>query len=178
MSQDDTLMGRGSILSLVAIVISLSALGVSVFEVTSIKDQQKASVWPYLELSQSYSGQGFEVTVSNKGIGPALLGDVGFLHNGQRLRDSDQLDALIEQTVGAERAFSYDTYRVRDVSNDVLAPGEEVVLFGVPWTPDTRAFIEGVGGSISAAGCYCSVYDECWDVSMGNLPERTKACRS
>ncbi|MEL7110000.1 MAG: hypothetical protein AAGL99_12105 [Pseudomonadota bacterium] len=177
MSGKDGLIGRGNLLSLVAIVISLSALGVSVFEVTSLKDQQKASVWPYLEVAQSYSGTGFEVTISNKGIGPALLGDVGFVHNGQRLTSSDDLDALILETVGPERAFSYDTYRARDASNDVLAPGETATLFGVPWTADTRAFLEGVGGGISAEGCYCSVYKECWSVKMGELPERTKVCR-
>lgn len=169
--------GNGGILSIIAIVISLSALGVSVFEVTSLKDQQKASVWPYLEVSSSYSGEGFEVTVTNKGIGPALLGDVVLTHEGENITSTDELDALIVESIGAERAFSYDTYRARNASNSVLAPGEEVVLFGVPWTTDTRAFIEVVGQSTTANGCYCSVYDDCWTVGGGNLPEPTRECR-
>jgi len=177
MSEQTGFMGRGNVLSLIAIVISLSALGVSVFEVTSLKDQQKASVWPYLEITQSYSGQGFAVTLSNKGIGPALLGDVGFVHEGKRLTNSDDIDALILQTVGPERAFSYDTYRANNATNGVLAPGEEMTVFAVPWTDNTRAFIEGVGDGISAQGCYCSVYKECWSVKMNELPEPAKVCR-
>lgn len=178
MSEKSERIGRGNILALVAIVISLSALGVSVLEVTSLQDQQKASVWPYLELSQNYSGQGFEVTVANKGVGPALLGDVAFVHEGKRLESSADLDALIASVVGPERAFSYDTYRSRDPSNSVLSPGETTILFAVPWTADTRAFVKGVGNGISAQGCYCSVYDECWQVKMNDVPEPTKACRS
>ena len=169
--------GNGSLLSIIAIVISLSALGVSVFEVTSLKDQQKASVWPYLEISSRYSGEGFEVTLTNKGIGPALLGDVVLTQDGKDIASTDELDALIIETIGAERAFSYDTYRARNASSSVLAPGEQVVLFGVPWTADTRAFIEIVGQGTSANGCYCSVYDDCWTVSGGNLPEPTRECR-
>ncbi|MEO0449333.1 MAG: hypothetical protein AAFZ74_03320 [Pseudomonadota bacterium] len=178
MADETGWFGRGNILGLVAIVISLSALGVSVLEVTSLKDQQKASVWPYLELSQNYSGQGFQVTVANKGVGPALLGDIGFIYENQKVANSNDLDALIERVVGPERAFSYDTYRSNNASNSVLAPGEEAILFGVPWTANTRAFVEGVGGKISVQGCYCSVYEECWSVEMGSVPEPAKVCRS
>lgn len=168
----------GSILSLIAIVISLSALGVSVFEVTSLKDQQKASVWPYLELTPTYSGAGFEVKLQNKGIGPALLGDVKLLHNGAHLATIEELDALILQTLGPDRAFSYDTYRARDVSNAVLSPGEEVILFGVPWNADTRAFVEQTAVNFSAEGCFCSVYGDCWTVEADQVPEPAKACRA
>lgn len=178
MSEEKALFGRGNTLSLVAIVISLSALGVSVLEVTSLQDQQKASVWPYLELTQSYSGQGFEVTIANKGVGPALLGEIGFVYDDQKLSNTNDLDALIEQVVGPERAFSYDTYRSNNASNSVLAPGDETTLFAVPWNPNTRAFVEGVGGKISVQGCYCSVYDQCWVVEMDTVPEPAKVCRS
>lgn len=177
MSESNKRFGNGSLLSIIAIIISLSALGVSVFEVTSLKDQQKASVWPYLEVSSTYSGEGFKVTLTNKGIGPALLGDVVLTHNGKDITSTDELDALIVESIGAERAFSYDTYRARNPSSSVLAPGEEVVLFGVPWTADTRAFIQAVGQATTANGCYCSVYDDCWNVGGENLPEPTRECR-
>lgn len=177
MSETTKRFGNGSILSIIAIVISLSALGVSVFEVTSLKDQQKASVCPYLEVSSSYSGEGFEVTVTNKGIGPALLGDVALTHKDRDITSTEELDALIVDAIGPERAFSYDTYRARNASNTVLAPNEKVVLFGVPWTADTRAFIQAVGQSTTAKGCYCSVYEDCWEVGSDNLPEPTQNCR-
>ena len=97
--------------------------------------------------------------------------------NGKDITSTDELDALIIESIGAERAFSYDTYRARNASRSVLAPGEEAVLFGVPWTADTRAFIEVVGQTTTATGCYCSVYEDCWKVAGGNLPEPTRECR-
>ncbi|MEO1661918.1 MAG: hypothetical protein AAFR51_13080 [Pseudomonadota bacterium] len=174
---DLKLPSNGALLSIIAIFISLSALGVSVFEVTSLKDQQRASVWPYLDITQNYSSEGFKVTVTNKGIGPALLGDVSLFYGDQNISSSDDLDAIIREVNGPERAFSYDTYMMRIVSEDVLSPGEEVVLFGVPWTPDTRTFIENVSPKVRAEGCYCSVYDQCWAVDFNGTPRETKACR-
>lgn len=177
MSQKAGTNRNGMILSLVAIVISISALGVSVFEVTSLQDQQKASVWPYLEISRNYSGQGFEIRVANKGIGPALVGDVEISLQGKTINSTSDLDQVIADTLGPERAFSYDTYRARDVSKQVLAPGETAILFGVPWTADTREFVNVTAPTIQAGGCFCSVYDDCWSVKIEDVPVPTKACR-
>lgn len=168
---------NGTLISLIAIVISLSALGVSVFEVTSLQGQQRASVWPYLEVSKSYSSEGFRVSISNKGIGPALLGDVKVFHNRSELASSDDLDAFIIETIGEDRAFSYDTYSAKDASEDVLAPGDVAVLFGVPWTENTRTFVERTGEGFRAVGCYCSVYGDCWSFETDQAPRPTKACR-
>lgn len=177
MSEQVTKNRNGVVLSLVAIVISLSALGVSVFEVTSLQDQQKASVWPYVEISRRYSGEGFEVSLANKGIGPALLGDVEISMQGQTITSSDILDKIISDAVGPERAFSYDTYRARDASQQVLAPGESLILFGVPWTADTRAFVNSTASSIQATGCFCSVYEDCWSVGLEDIPAPADVCR-
>lgn len=177
MSEPVTQNRNGIVLSLVAIVISMSALGVSVFEVTSLQDQQKASVWPYLEISRRYSGDGFEVYIANKGIGPALLGDVEISMQGQTITSSTVLDQIIRDAVGEDRAFSFDTYRARDASQQVLAPGENVILFGVPWTADTRAFVNATAASVEANACFCSVYDDCWSVELEDIPTLTDVCR-
>ncbi|MEO1304093.1 MAG: hypothetical protein AAFV37_03890 [Pseudomonadota bacterium] len=177
MSQQAGANRNGIILSIVAIVISMSALGVSVFEVTSLQDQQKASVWPYLEISRNYSGQGFEIRVANKGIGPALVGDVEISLRGKTINSSNDLDQIIIDTLGPERAFSYDTYRARDVSKQVIAPGETAILFGVPWTADTREFVNVTASTIEAGGCFCSVYDDCWSVKIEDIPVPTETCR-
>ncbi|MEM9169286.1 MAG: hypothetical protein AAGC56_06490 [Pseudomonadota bacterium] len=169
--------GGGAMLSLLAIVISLSALGVSVLEVTSLQGQQRASVWPYLEIGGNYSGEGYEIAITNKGIGPALLGDVTITLAGRTIASSDDLDAVILDTIGEDRAFSYDTYRASDASGAVLAPGEKEILFGVPWTPETRVFVSAVSDAMAVDACYCSVYKECWSVTAGGTPAPTKACR-
>ena len=166
----------GAFLSLIAVVISIAALTVSVLEVSAIREQQRASVWPYLEVTKGYSSEGFDITVSNRGIGPALITEAAFSYDGDEIRTSSELNRLIVETVGRDRAFSYDTYKMSEPRRIVLSPGDTITLFAVPWTEDTRLFVNGVGERLSASGCYCSVYEDCWTASLDVAPEPVKAC--
>lgn len=167
---------REFVLPVFAIIISISALGVSVLEVSALRGQQKASVWPYVEVSRIYSNEGFEVTLTNKGVGPALLKDVKLSHQGQPITFTEQLDELILQSVGREQAFSFETYMSKQVSNDVLTPAESIILFGVPWTEATRRFVDIAGENIEVDGCYCSIYDECWKMTIEATPRSIVQC--
>ncbi|MEM6639113.1 MAG: hypothetical protein AAF610_04350 [Pseudomonadota bacterium] len=147
-----------SLIAATAIVLSLCALGVSVLEVSSIRSEQRVGVWPYIDLSAGYNSDGFSVTATNKGIGPARVRSMQMTLDGEPVTSLDQ---MILDVVGPELAFSYDVYRANNPTNSVLSPDEEAVLFGVPWTPATRALTEQIS-RFSATLCYCSVYDECW----------------
>lgn len=151
--------GGPSALALTAIVLSLSALFVSIFELSAIRTEQRVQVWPYVEVEASYGPEGFAVTAANKGVGPARVRSSVLTFDGEPVAD---LDALILETLGPEDAFSYDLYRTRDISRSVLSADEEATLFGVPWENRTRRLTELWGERISAEVCYCSVYDECW----------------
>ncbi|MEM7612210.1 MAG: hypothetical protein AAF270_11045 [Pseudomonadota bacterium] len=162
--------------SLLAIAISVVAMGVSLFEVSAMRSQQRAEVWPYIELSQRFNNEGFELQLSNKGVGPALMADVNLTNDGQAITD---LDAFIAATVGDENAFSYDVYRVGDPANRVIAAGEQVTLFAVPWEPRTRLLIERWGAqSIDIVACYCSIHEECWRAKMSERQSQpAERCR-
>ncbi|MEO0574131.1 MAG: hypothetical protein AAF004_01620 [Pseudomonadota bacterium] len=145
--------------SLLAIGISVAAMGVSLLEVTAMREQQRAEVWPYLEFRQSFSEEGFRLTLANKGVGPALVGTANMM-SGDRV--IDDLDAFIAETVGAENAFSYDVYRTSNPTNSVLSPGESVTVFLIPWEPRTQLLMERWGSSVNFDACYCSIHEECW----------------
>lgn len=160
--------------SLVAIAISVVAMLVSLMEVSAIRTQQRAEVWPYIAVSTGYNSDGFTLTLENKGVGPALMHTVVLLRDGAPIED---LDALVLETVGADDAFSYDTYRTSNPSNSVLAPGEVATLFGVPWQPRTRRFVQGVGGDLDARACYCSIHEDCWQTALSQQrPEPVARC--
>ncbi|MEM6512337.1 MAG: hypothetical protein AAF660_04950 [Pseudomonadota bacterium] len=148
------------VLSIVAIVMSVGALLVSVFEVSAIRDEQRVQVWPYLSLSTNYSGEGFTLEAINKGIGPARVRTLELTYEGELVEDLDQ---LILETLGEEDAFSYELYRASDLSNSVLSPDEERIVFGVPWEPRTRRLVDIWISRIDLSACFCSVYDECWE---------------
>lgn len=149
--------------SAMALTISVFALGVSLFEANTQRVQQRASVWPHIEISPRYTPNGYSIEIMNKGVGPARLGDVQLSFNGQRYAD---LDALIVAIVGPENAFSYELYRSSDVSQLVMSAGEQQVLFSVPWEERTRRLANAFAESGDVATCYCSIFDECWTVAM------------
>jgi len=151
------------IASLVAVTLSMAAMLVSVAEVFTVRSQQRAAVWPYVEISTSYSDQGFMIELSNKGVGPALMSDVTFKYKDEPVED---IDALIADTLGPEDAFSYESYSISNPSNSVVAAGETVNLFSVSWDERTRRLVDSWNGLIDIETCFCSINDECWDVSL------------
>ncbi|MEN1728500.1 MAG: hypothetical protein AAGJ52_08665 [Pseudomonadota bacterium] len=150
-------------LSLVAIGLSIAALFISVMEVLAVKDEQRAEVWPYLEVSQSYSQDGYALKVTNKGIGPARVRSASLLLDGEPVND---LNRAILETLGPENAFGYDTYFSSNPAPGVMSPDEEVTIFGVPWNDRTRLLTEAWNGRAQVEVCFCSVYDECWKTSL------------
>ena len=162
--------------SVFAVALSLAALFVSFAEVSSERAQQSASVWPHVEISESYSDEGFKLRLTNKGVGPALMGHLNLMIDGQPVTD---IDKLIVDTIGAENAFSYERYSVSDPSNSVVAPGDEIRLFGVGWDDATRQLIQAWNGRIDVVACYCSIHGDCWQTSLNaEINQHTEACRT
>ena len=161
--------GSGSRLNnfatVVAVILSTVAIVVSLLEVSAMRDHQRASVWPYLSVKQSYFNNRFSLTIENKGVGPALLETVDWRFDGEPITDLDQ---LILDTVGEELAFSYETYQVSNPDEDVLAAGDVVAVFAVPTREDTLAFLRTMNGRVTLEACYCSIYGDCWVAELGD----------
>lgn len=162
--------------SVFAVALSIAALLVSLVEVATVRAQQRATAWPYIQISTSYSDDGFRLELKNKGVGPALMSDVMLTSDGQPV---ENLDQFIADTVGETDAFSYDVYSTSNPSNGVVAAGETVTLFSVPWEPRTRKFVTALNGVLDVETCYCSIHRECWSTKLsadGTSP--TNSCRT
>lgn len=162
--------------AILAIAVSFAAMAISLLEVTSVRAQQNASVWPYVEIEERYSQNGFQLRLTNKGVGPALMGDIVLLANGTPLTD---IDAFIAETVGEKDAFSYDVYETSNPSGSVVSAGESYDLFSVPWEERTRLFVNNVAERIDIEACYCSIHDDCWTLKMSSpRPVKTAKCEN
>lgn len=150
--------------TIVAVILSIVAIAVSLLEVSAMRDQQRASVWPYLSVEQSFLSNNYSLTIENKGVGPALLKIADWRVDDVPVEDLDQ---LILEIVGEELAFSYETYFTSSLGENVLAPGESLTVFGVPVREDTMAFLQGVSGRVSLSACYCSIHGDCWQSALG-----------
>ena len=100
---------RSDLLSILAVIVSLSALGVSVYEAGILREQsalmqeqQKAAVWPYMDTNANhlYSKETMiEFSFTNKGVGPAKIKSFDLLINGQTFSDSDEISAYFSKLI-------------------------------------------------------------------------------
>jgi hypothetical protein len=151
------------IVALAAIVVSVMTLFVYIYQARIMMDQQHTSVWPYVAWNFSFFDEGktqeLYISVVNKGVGPALVKDVQLTLDGTPYFPT-KYDELLKELFGQTRRDSlWIIYE--NVSNIVMAPGDEVKLFYVKsWQGAQIPEVEWQ--RFKASLCYCSVYDDCW----------------
>jgi len=143
--------------TILALVISIAALFVSIYEANLLKAQQRATVWPYVSVGPNYSSKGFSLIASNNGTGPAVIKSFELLRNGQAFRSYDELLDAIKP----DRTVCYDVLKMRQLNNSVLKASEARVIFNMPWNEETREIAKNIG-EIQIKVQYCSVFDDCW----------------
>ena len=171
---------RPPLVSLLAIVLSVCALLVSVFEVSAIRDEVRFQVWPFVSVGTGYSSDGYRIGIQNKGVGPAKIRRIEFFWDGEPIASeqrSDVFNELVRRAVGDEAAFDYSVYRMSDPEGGVMSADEATNLFSVEWTETSRKLADAWGENLFVTVCYCSVYDDCWLAELnGGEPGRVSAC--
>ncbi len=149
-----------------AIFISLCTLVVLLYEARIMREQQRAAVWPYVEIGAGFNEQEFHVITRNQGVGPARIQSLRVLVDGEPVRTWEEMFYVL----------NVDTTRWgMDKTNDRVLPGQS-----------SLRTLEAAGGERSAhvreaylsehprlgfSLCYCSVYDECWRVTTRGIEE-------
>lgn len=165
-----------------AVVIGVCALGVSLYETSLMRTEQRAAVVPLLELSRSYysspSDDGrdswrLQLLAENVGIGPARVLDFRVTVDGV---PQPSWNTAMQALLGREQDVRYgqSTINGRTVPADRL-----VTMFQIS---DTSLIPELVGefDRLDFAACFCSIFDECWTTSYSQLGISTpvEACRA
>ncbi len=160
------------ITAVAAVFIGLCALVVSIYQVQIMRQQQRelseqrrAEVWPHLEFGKGEYGREVRFMLVNTGVGPARIERVQVRLNGAPL---STWTALLDSVLKRER-YSYSQSQM---SGRVLPAGDEIVALVVADT-----LFESVGPEIEAASltfCYCSVYADCWEYTLGFDGETTR----
>lgn len=161
------------LMSALALLVSVGALFVAIFEASVQRAQQRAEVWPYVEFGTSFTGEGFAIQLVNKGAGPARVRGMDLLVDGKPVGDALSLVAAV---AGPDTTIGYDVISTARISNAVLAPGEKAVAFGLRWTEETERAFSTVG-QIEATLCYCSIFDECFAIELNGAAQPAE-CRA
>jgi hypothetical protein len=127
-------------IALAAIVLSVISLVVAINNARTQEKMVAAATWPLLQFRTTNVSDGepvIRLTVSNTGVGPALLGTVELSYQGRVVDNSALLlvgccgwSREANAAVKAEGAGGYIvTNRLKNV---IIAPGEQVDFSGVP----------------------------------------------
>jgi hypothetical protein len=146
-----------SIGTTLALIISIVAMFISIYEANILKSQQTSMVWPYLHLSQQYDSAGFGIEISNKGTGPAIVTSVQVDYNGIPIENVD----ILMDSLNPKRTFGYDILRNSSVGNQVFMSGENRIVFGLPYNEETRVVMDNLH-KVRMRIAYKSVLDEYW----------------
>ena len=178
------------IVALVAVVISLVGTVTSIYEARILRNQQQtyqeekaASVWPYIktEMYTNYNNSDSSITleysITNKGIGPAILGDVRYVYRGADVETYSIDEAIQEQYPDIPTWNS----RNRQVDRTVVSPGEKIMLFAVRLSVsgpvrDFSHVSNAIESDFYTEFCYCSVYGKCWRVTQADTPLEGNDC--
>lgn len=150
-----------------AVVIGICALGVSLYETSLMREEQRAAVMPLLELSRSYnlqtddsSGAGSRLWLQaeNVGIGPARVEDFRVTVDGA---PQPTWDAAFRQLIGHESPISYGQSTI----NGRTIPPDRLVTMMELNDGELAEEILAEFGRLDFEACFCSIFDECWTTS-------------
>lgn len=166
--------GPEMLVGLSAVLLSVCGLVVSIYETSLMREEQYASVWPYVEVGPSFAGEGIKIRVQNTGVGPARIRSAAVLYNGEVKKNwSDMIRSVVGEGKDVPVYQSLINGRVFPKGSDQ----ETVFSLNEGRGDIDTGMIEKLEGEIAEGRldvvvCYCSVYDECWTASMQEVMRR------
>ncbi|MCB2112012.1 MAG: hypothetical protein KDD85_00525 [Parvularculaceae bacterium] len=168
-----------TVIAVTGFFIGVIALYAALNEADAVRKQLQASVWPHLRVTDINHGvpgeEKFDIIVSNRGIGPAVVKSVAVTVDGEEKVDWFE----VVQTVAGKERFGLSNI---NIGGAVIAPTEDIVMVSLDskfaTSEITRAFRDLTrSGRANLRICYCSVFDDCWthDALSGETIE-TKSC--
>lgn len=175
-SFSDWIRSPQTMIALSAVLLSVCGLFVAMYEASLIREQQRASVWPNVQVTPSFRNDTLKIFVQNTGIGPARIKKASLIYQ----------DEVVQSWSRLKNSFNYDENSVTDiqslVNGRVMPPSSEKQLMyrlTSTATRQDRNLVYAFSTSISDMDmdielCYCSVYDECWITHLSEVSKRLR----
>jgi len=154
----------------IATFIALLAVCVAGYTAYMQRQQVRAAVWPILEFDSS-NGPDIHFTLSNKGVGPAIIRHVIVKVDDQPVKT---WNALLDKLIGPGK----HRYSESDMSGHVLAANESMTVF-TPHDPEGNPLTDRSNplwvemnkdrGRVAVEICYSSTLGECWTLRASGL---------
>ncbi len=155
-------------LSLSAVFLSLAALIVSIVQTKIARDQQHASVWPYLQILKETSNQQLHYGLENKGVGPAIIRSYALSYKGKLY---PSLQTLFWEQAGKRTSVASGFGLIGP--GYVFKSGENLELLYVANNDFVMRRIEAMlaDTSFHMRIHYADVYSNCWLLDQNKVTE-------
>src|SRR5689334_7207343 len=153
-------------IAVAALVVSVSAVAVGLYEAALQRKHDRAEVWPHLEITTYTMLSGAKLSVDNTGIGPALIKSIVVTVDGKPVHDwNEVLTQLLGHSPPAPLSNS-------TIAESAIRPGDKVTVVGIPNEDMPPRFWKSVG-RVAMKVCYSSVFGESWMLREAHIGERT-----
>ena len=153
-------------IALAALVVSVSAVAIGLYEASLQRAHDRAEVWPRVEISTYVTQTGGELWLQNTGIGPALIKSVVVAVDGKRQRSWDE---VLRTLYGREPPVHSSSSTVEHA----LRAGDRTTMVGLAKADMPPGFWPWIA-RVSVRVCYSSVFNEYWTVGDDHLGGTSK----
>jgi len=143
-------------IALAALVVSISAVAVGLYEAALQRAHDRAEVWPHLEVGTFLAERGATVVLTNSGLGPAIVKSIAVTIDGKPVKD---WAAALQTLLGAPAA----NFVVTTVFDTAVRPGDHVQILGLGQAQMPSPFWKSIG-RVAVTICYASVFDQFWAI--------------
>lgn len=148
-------------IAIAALIVSVSAVVVGLYEASLQRHHDRAEVWPHAEIQVLTKPTGASLTLENTGIGPAIIQSVVVTVDGHLQHTWNEALRILN---GAEPAPFGNSSAVQHG----LRPGDRLALLDLPVADLPRNFWTSIA-RVGLRVCYASVFDEHWIVESKAL---------
>lgn len=159
------------LIGIAAIFLSASALLVSIIQTTILKEQQHASVWPYIQDKFMINKGLYRYGIENKGVGPAIIKRLEYTYKGASYDNTKKMYAALFGESYSGVGFTETN------KNYVIKSGEGIEMLSVN-RPDSLIYdIINLWESdaVNLTITYSDVYGNCWKLDNG-VTTRLSSC--
>ncbi len=163
-----------------ALLISLVVAYGTYVQAGATERMQQAATWPFVAYrTGNYTADGqhlINLSFTNNGVGPALIGPVEVSYRGRAMQSPVD---LLTKCCGYQKGQTMQL-RTSPIVNVALRPGEEVLFMSLPAVPANNGIVDRLDSAreeIRVRACYCSIFDNCWTVEGPQAkPHLVDAC--
>jgi hypothetical protein len=168
-------------IAIFAVLISCLAAGASWWQGHILQDQLGAQVWPYVSVSIGTDGSSVKISISNDGLGPAVLRSVSATVDGvPKANFIDIMHAVLGPKIVARvpHGEKINLYLSGERPGSVMRPGDQTVAFELKSKRYALALLRAFP-RMTFRTCYCAIIPgKCWlsNSAASTDPQPVQTC--